>query len=109
MSQTLLRFGLWIVLLVLALYVVRETFAGTAQADLLNDEILQKAGSFGLLLLAGSAVATVLEKVFTKASSKFRHCAMCRQPVSKGEIYCRTHLRSILERENEVTRRSRIR
>lgn len=109
MSQTLLRFGLWIVLLVLALYVVRETFENSPLAEWVNDEMLSKAGTLGVGLLVASAAAYVLEKAFSKASARFRHCAMCRQPVSRGEIYCRTHLRQLLERENELARRSRIR
>lgn len=109
MSQTLLRLGLWIIVLVLALYVVRETFADSSSIEFMNDDILQKAGTLGVLLLVASGVAMILEKVFSKASTRLRHCSMCRQPVTRGEIYCRVHLRQILEREQELSRRSRIR
>jgi hypothetical protein len=107
MSQTLLRFGLWIVLIVLALYVVRESFNGSSGAEYVSDEILQHAGSFGILLIGVGAVAHLFEKAASKA--RFRHCSLCRQPVQKGELYCRTHLRQLVEREHDLNRRYRAR
>jgi hypothetical protein len=107
MSQTLLRFGLWIVLIVLALYVVRESINGSSGTEYVSDQILQHAGSFGILLIAAGGVALIFEKAASK--TRFRHCTLCRQPVAKGEIYCRMHLREVVEREHELNRRTRVR
>ena len=107
MSHTFLRFGLWIILLVLALYVVRETFGANAGGEFITDDILKKSAAFGVILLSAGIVSWVLEKVFSKV--KLRHCALCSQSVAKGEIYCRTHLRQLLEREDTINRRSRVR
>ena len=107
MSQTFIRFGLWIVLIVLALYVVRESIAGSSGSEFVTDSILQRAAGVGVLLLAAGAVLTILEKGASKV--KLKKCVMCRQPVAKGEIYCRTHLRQVIEREHELSRRTRPR
>lgn len=107
MSQTLLRLGLWTVLIVLAMYVLRETFADTPQAELANDEILQRVGGIGLLLIAGAAVMAVIEKL--SGNVRLRRCAKCSQRVARGEIYCRRHLREVLDFQDEMSRRSRYR
>lgn len=107
MSQTFLRFGLWIVLIVLALYVVRESIAGSSGSEYVTDSILQRAAAVGVLLLVAGGALSILEKSASKV--KLKKCAMCRQPVARGEIYCRTHLRQIIEREHELSRRARPR
>lgn len=107
MSQTLLRFGLWTVLIVLAGYVLRETFADAPFAEFLTDSLLQNAGTVGLLLIAAGFVMRILERVWKK--TVVRRCANCRQPVMHGELYCREHLRQVLAREDELQRRQRQR
>lgn len=107
MSQTLLRFGLWMVLLALVGYVLRETLSDPGITELLNDTILQRVGGFGLLLIAGAGVASVLEKAAGKVGGS--RCVKCRQKTFAGEIYCRTHLREVLDVQDNISRRSRLR
>lgn len=107
MSQTLLRFGLWIVLIVLAGYVLRETFAEAPFAELLTEELLQNSGMLGVALVVGGFILRLLEPLWKTVAK--RRCANCRQPVMHGELYCREHLRQVLAREDELQRRTRFR
>jgi hypothetical protein len=107
MSGTLLRLGLWIVLIVLALYVLRETYDDSPIQEYLTASVLQRAGAVGLALIA---VGAVLEMLGTAAHKvKRSHCATCRRPIPPGEIYCREHLRRVLEVEHDRTHSTRIR
>ena len=108
MAQTLYRLGLWTIVLVLGAYVVRETFRDSRPGEIITMRLLQRGGVVGLLLIAGSGVARILERTAVKGLKKSR-CAICRLPIPPGEIYCRTHLREILDRESELSRRSKLR
>lgn len=101
MSQTLLRFGLWIIMSVLAGYVLRETFAQGQLRELLNPELLQNIGAVGVLMLVLGGVMRLVEKIFGK---KRNRCAICGQRILPGEIYCRADLRRILAEEDERNR-----
>jgi hypothetical protein len=107
MSQTLLRFGLWIVLAVLTLYVVRETFPESPFADIAGEQTLQYAGLFGLGLIAGGFVVGLLERAWTTARKN--RCIVCGTSIPRGEVYCKGHLRQVLEKEREHDRRVRTR
>ena len=98
MSSILLRFGLWITLIALALYVVHETFSSSPAAEFISGPMLVKIGMVGVgMVIAGFALS-----FFEKAAAKTRkqRCTVCRKPIPKGEIYCREHLRQILEEED---------
>jgi hypothetical protein len=99
MASTLLRFGLWIVLIGLALYVVHETFADAPAAEFISEPMLVKIVIVGV----GMVVIGFLIKIFEKAAAKTmkQRCTVCRKPVPHGEIYCRQHLREILEQEHD--------
>jgi len=101
MSQTLLRLGLWIVLAVLAGYVLSETFAEGQIKELLNLQLLQSIGAVGILMMVAGSLWRIFEKVFGK---KRNRCAVCGQRILPGEIYCRTDLRRILSEEDERNR-----
>ena len=105
MSSTLLRLGLWIIIIVLALYVVHETYENSPIADIVSMDLMQKA-----LMVGGAAVVLgIVLRVFekgTKAVVKNR-CAVCRTPIPSGAIYCRAHLRNILHEEDDRTHMSR--
>jgi hypothetical protein len=101
MSSTLLRLGLWTILAVVALYVLHETYAGTPLAEYFSASMLQKA------LVIGVIVARMLEKG-AKAVGKNR-CVVCKTPVPAGAIYCRAHLRNVLQQEDERTHQTRVR
>lgn len=100
MSGTLLRFGLWVVLIALALYVIHETFPNAPQSEFISGPMLQKIGMVG----AGLVLLGFLTGLFGKAADKtFRQqrCSVCRKPVMHGELYCREHLRRILDEEHD--------
>jgi predicted nucleic acid-binding Zn ribbon protein len=107
MSSTLLRLGLWIILLVVVLYVLQQTYEEAPFADFFAPAMLQKALTLGGLLVVAGIVMRILErgaKVVTK-----NRCIVCRTPIDHGAIYCREHLRSILHREDERTHMTRVR
>ena len=104
MSSTLLRLGLWIILAVVVFYVLHETYAGTALADYFSMSTLQKALVVGGLLVVAGIVARMAEKG-AKVVVKNR-CVICKTPVPPGAIYCRAHLRRVLEAEDERTHKT---
>ncbi len=107
MSSTLLRVGLWVVLVVIVLYVLQQTFEEGPVAEYVATSMLQKALALGVLATAAGVVMRMLEKG-TKVVVKNR-CAVCRTPIAPGAIYCRAHLRSVLHREEDRTHTSRKR
>lgn len=107
MSSTLLRLGLWTLVLVLALYVIHESYEDSPIAEYIPMGMLQKVLVLSFGLLAAGVVLRVLEKG-TKVVVKNR-CAVCRKPIPAGAIYCRAHLRNILHDEDERTHMTRVR
>jgi len=107
MSSTLLRVGLWIVLVVIVLYVLQQTFEDGPIAEYASAALMQKALALGLITVAAGIVMRFLEKG-AKAVTKNR-CQVCRTPVPSGAIYCRAHLRSVLHREEDRTHMTRTR
>ena len=107
MSSTILRLGLWIILLVVAMYVLQQTFEEAPFVDLFAPAMLQKALVLGVLLVVAGIVLRVLEggaKVVTK-----NRCIVCKAPIEHGAIYCREHRGRVLSREDEKTHRTSIR
>lgn len=102
MSSTLLRLGLWITLAVVALYVLHETYAGTPLEAYFSPSLLQKSLIVGLLMIGAGIVARVLEKGASKVMPKNR-CKVCKTTIAPGAIYCRAHLRNVLDREDQRT------
>jgi len=107
MSTTLFRLGLWIVLIVVVLYVIHETYTTSPVREYVSVDLLGKAAIVGALLLVAGAVMRVLEKG-SKAVRKNR-CAVCGAPVAHGAIYCRAHLRRVLHEEEDRTHGTRVR
>lgn len=105
MSGTLFRLGLWVILIDLALYVLKDTFAESPAADLFSADTLTKAAVVGLLLLAAGTVAAFVERA-TRPIRRSR-CTTCGKAVPRGEIYCREHLRRVLELEDTRLRARR--
>ncbi len=107
MSSTFLRLGLWVILAVVALYVLHETYADAPLGEYFSTPMLQKALVVGALLVIVGVVMRMAErgaKVVTK-----NRCRMCKTPIPPGAIYCRNHLRRVLEREDERTHMTRTR
>jgi hypothetical protein len=107
MSSTLLRLGLWTIILVLALYVMHETFESGPAAEYIMPGMLEKILVVGGLLIGAGLVVRLLEKGATVVTKN--RCAVCRTPIPNGAIYCREHLRTILHREDERTHLTRVR
>jgi hypothetical protein len=107
MSSTLLRLGLWVVLLVVVLYVLQQTYEEAPFVDFFAPAMLQKALLVGGLLVVAGFVMRLLErgaKVIVK-----NRCIVCRLPIEHGAIYCRQHLRQVLSREDDRTHMTRLR
>lgn len=107
MANTILRLGLWIAILVLALYVMVEAYPDQPFSEMIPKPMLLQA-----LMLAGVLlVAGVVLRVFDKGKKVVtkNRCRVCRTPVAPGAIYCREHLRSILHDEDEKTHMTRVR
>jgi len=107
MSTTLLRLGLWTLILVLILYVAATTYSEESWAELIPMGMLQQVIVVAVALIAAGVVARVFDKG-TRVVSKNR-CRVCRIPIPSGAIYCREHLRSILSDEDEKSHMSRVR
>lgn len=107
MWTTLLRLGLWIIILVLALYVIDETYAEQPIAELIETAMLQQALALGGVLIVAGIVVRIIGKG-AQAVTKNR-CRVCRTPVPAGALYCRAHLRDILHEEDEKTHMTRAR
>ena len=107
MSSTLLRLGLWIILIAVALYVLHETYAGLPIQEYFSEDMMTKAVALGGLLLIAGFVMRVLEKG-AKVVTKNR-CVICKTPITPGAIYCRAHLRNVLQKEDERVHRTKTR
>ena len=108
MSTTLLRLGLWTLILVLALYVLASTFPEEPFAELIPMEMLQQALVVSGVVIAAGLVFRILGKGVDVVSVKNR-CRVCRRQIPTGAIYCREHLRSLLHQEDEKTHMTRVR
>lgn len=107
MSSTLLRLGLWIILIAVALYVLHETFEGMPASAYFEGDLLTKVLVLGGLLVGAGFVMRLFEKG-AKVVTKNR-CVVCRIPIAPGAIYCRAHLRGVLEREDDRSHMTRTR
>jgi len=107
MATTLLRLGLWTLILVLILYVLASTYSHEPWAELIPTPMLVQA----LFVAGGLIAAGIVFRVFDKGASvmKKNRCQVCRTPVPPGAIYCRAHLRAILHEEDDRTHETRVR
>ena len=107
MSTTLLRLGLWTLILVMVLYVLATTYADQPWVELIPMDMLQQVLVLAGVVIVAGIVLRILG-VGAKAVTKNR-CRICRTPIASGAIYCREHLRNILAQEDEKTHATRIR
>lgn len=106
MSTTILRLGLWTLILTLGLYVLATSFAHSF-GDLITTTLLQNM----LLIAAALVVAGLLSGIFAKTAGKVMKqtkCRICGTVIPHGAIYCRAHLRGMLEREDRRTHSTRL-
>lgn len=107
MSTTILRLGLWTLIIVLALYVLASTYANEPWAELIPMPMLQQA-----LMVAGALIVLgIVLRILGKGADavKKNRCQVCRTPVPPGAIYCRAHLRAVLAEEDERTHATKVR
>ena len=107
MSSTLLRLGLWVILLVVVLYVLQQTYEEAPFVDFFAPAMLQKALALGGILLAAGVVMRLLERGAKAVVVKSR-CVVCKTHIEQGSLYCRAHLRRMLNREDDRTHRTRV-
>lgn len=105
MSSTLLRLGLWVILLAIAAYVIHETFSDQDIAELIPVAVMQKALALGAILVVAGLVMRLLEKGAGVVAKN--RCVICKAPIPSGAIYCRAHLRDVLHREEDRTHATR--
>lgn len=106
MSNTVLRLGLWTLILVLLLYVAASSYPEHHWAELIPMRMLQQA-----LLVAGALILLgIVLRILGKGASVVakNRCRTCRTPIAPGAIYCREHLRSILYEEDDRTHATRV-
>ena len=101
MALTLFRTGIWILLAVLAMWVLRDA-ALKDFANLLNNQLLNRAGMLGFAVIGLGVLAMIYEKVAVRP--KKAKCKVCGRPVIAGEFYCREHLRELVDRAREDMR-----
>ena len=107
MATTLLRLGLWTLILVMVLFVLATTYESSPWAELIPFAMLQQAIVLAGVLIVTGIVMRILGKG-AKVVSKNR-CRVCRTPIAPGAMYCREHLRTILSEEDEKTHATRVR
>lgn len=100
MSPGLIRTGLWLVLIVLALALLREGLLDPASdVSIASGPLIEKGLVLGAGLTVAGAFLWLIQKLL--GSSPKGRCAECRRPVPKGDIYCRLHLRQIVYDEDD--------
>ena len=109
MALTILRLGLWILILSLALYVLDTSITNSPFAELVNVGLVQNVMILGAGLFVLGLVMRLFGKTAGKVLQKATHCRVCNTVIPNGQIYCRVHLRGMLEREDRKTHNTRIR
>lgn len=107
MATTLLRLGLWTMILVLALYVIDETYPDQPIAEMISRSLMQQVLVVSVLVIATGIVLRILGKGAAVVGKN--RCRVCKTGIPAGAIYCRAHLRTILHDEEDRTHSSRLR
>jgi hypothetical protein len=107
MYSTLLRLGLWTLILVLCLYVVHETYAEEHWVELIPMRMLQQALVVSVVLIAAGILARIFG-IGARAVTRNR-CRVCKTAIPSGAMFCRAHLRTILHEEDDKTHMTRVR
>lgn len=107
MSSTILRLGLWTLILVLALYVLAETYNEEKWVEMIPMRMLQQALVVSVILIVAGIVLRILG-AGAKVVNKNR-CRVCKTPITAGALFCRAHLRTILHEEDDKTHMTRVR
>ncbi|MGH9456939.1 MAG: hypothetical protein ACRD2J_04790 [Thermoanaerobaculia bacterium] len=98
MSAILIRFGLYTILLMLALFILNEQVE-LPRAELITNELLAQMGFAGFGLVVLGAITAVFEK--TQKKGRKGRCVICKKPILVGDMYCREHLRQVIADEQD--------
>src|SRR5258707_12331233 len=98
MSSTLLRSGLWIIILVMVAWVLHESYEGLPASEFFAPAMLQKGLLVGVLILISGLLVRMFEKG-AKVVSKNRG-KVCGTPIVRVAFYSRAHLRSVLHKDD---------
>lgn len=109
MSTTVLRLGLWTLVLSLTLYVIDSTFENSRLAEMITLDLVQNVFLVSIALVAAGLVLRIFEKPASKVIRAKNRCKVCNTPIAPGAIYCRPHLRGVLEAEDRRTHNTRTR
>ncbi len=109
MAITILRLGLWILILSLALYVLDTSITNSPFSELVNVGLVQQVMGLGAILFVVGLIMRLFGKTANRVLQKTPHCRVCNAAIPQGQIYCRTHLRGMIEREDRKTHSTRIR
>lgn len=101
MYETVLRLGLWTLILVLVLFVASTSMPELPFLDLVSHELLSQVLIASVVLI----IAGVILKIFDRGKKVVvkNRCRVCKAPIVPGALYCRQHLRSILYEEEDRT------
>lgn len=105
MSRTLLRVGLWTIVAVLALYIMREAMSGSPFARSLSDTLLNTIGLVGLGIVGFAVILGIAEFIGRKTLRK-SFCIVCHRKIRYGDLYCREHLRDQVYEGQDQSRRT---
>ena len=105
MSSTVLRFGLWLTILTLVSFILSTNvnFESTPIGQLITPTLIQHMFIFSGALIGLGILLTIVEKTTSKVVASKNKCRVCGTAVPQGAIYCRQHLRNILEAEDRRT------
>ena len=109
MSSTVLRGGLWLAIITLIAFIFDSNFDETPLGQMITPTLLQHMFIFSGALVVVGIVLLLVEKTTRKVSVSKNRCRVCGTQVAPGAIYCRQHLRSILEAEDRRTHSGTVR
>src|SRR5437868_4829579 len=101
MASILLRLGLWVTLIAIAVYVLHETYVDSSLVEYFSSTLIARVLIVGGALIVVGLVARLFEKTTSKGGRN--RCVVCKTPISSGAIYCRAHLRRVLHSEEDRT------
>ncbi len=103
MSSTLIRLGLYGILVMLAVFVAGQALE-LPYAEYLTSAHLGQVGVACLAIIAVGFVFRIGETVRRKTKKGKGRCIICKRPVLVGDKYCREHLREMIGEEQERSR-----
>lgn len=103
MGSTILRSGLWLMILTVVAFIFDSNFDETPLGQLITPTLLQHMFILSSALIVIGVVVKVFEKTTSKVAAAKNRCRVCGTVVPHGAIYCRAHLRHVLEEEDRRT------